>query len=412
MATGDDSLPPWLDVKLMEAVLRQGHSDPNLVVINLSLNGSTGKGDNYGSKIIIVRVDIKLESEEEIQSRSYFLKSLGGAEMGQYLLESGMWDREKIFFLDILPSLNDFLSTFRPKQIPFHPEGFYFKNATDKLKDLIVLKDMRPDGFQMSDRMLGLDLDQSLILMEYLGQFHAISAILSEKLQNTFNQVKEHLYFKESISKLFGILIRSLALEFDYWPELKHLAVAVEKIAKNLAEIGRNTFQHKPGDFLVLNHGDLWTPNILFKNYESGKVERLLFVDFQLIFYGSPAWDLQNVIYSCMQDEARDKYTNVLIEKYHCVLTDTLIQLNYSKKIPSMEYIKNEIKEKSILGFILTCSDFAISRADPSDAVSFEEMQDSNYKIKREKIFSKESTAKEIRKRLREFEVQGLFNFK
>ena len=55
-------------------------------------------------------------------------------------------------------------------------------------------------------------------------------------------------------------------------------------------------FQQKPKDFFTLCHGDFWSNNILFHYKDGDDEERdpqdLILIDFQLINYGHPAYDL------------------------------------------------------------------------------------------------------------------------
>lgn len=47
----------------------------------------------------------------------------------------------------------------------------------------------------------------------------------------------------------------------------------------------------------TLTHGDFWSNNILFSYSEDGSVEDLIIIDYQLINYGHPAYDLVYFIY-------------------------------------------------------------------------------------------------------------------
>ena len=53
-------------------------------------------------------------------------------------------------------------------------------------------------------------------------------------------------------------------------------------------------FDRPPGDVYTLCHGDFWSNNILFHNAngEGEDPTDLILIDFQLINYGHPAYDL------------------------------------------------------------------------------------------------------------------------
>ncbi|KAJ8879477.1 hypothetical protein PR048_020085 [Dryococelus australis] len=64
---------------------------------------------------------------------------------------------------------------------------------------------------------------------------------------------------------------------------------------------------------VVLNHGDFWLNNILFKYSESGEIED---VKFQLTYFASPAVDLHYFLTASPCSDVRDEGTDMLIKQY------------------------------------------------------------------------------------------------
>lgn len=66
-------------------------------------------------------------------------------------------------------------------------------------------------------------------------------------------------------------------------------------IFKDESEHVKELFQFwkvKIDQFNVLNHGDLWGNNIMFRYNEEGAADKCLFLDYQAPKYGAPSQDL------------------------------------------------------------------------------------------------------------------------
>lgn len=66
------------------------------------------------------------------------------------------------------------------------------------------------------------------------------------------------------------------------------------------------------GPLSVICHGDLWTPNLLFK-YAANDIEAKV-IDFQLARFASLATDISFFIYACTEQETREQHFEELIQ--------------------------------------------------------------------------------------------------
>ena len=102
--------------------------------------------------------------------------------------------------------------------------------------------------------------------------------------------------------------------------------------------------------FNVLNHGDCWTNNIMFEHDESGNITNTLFVDFQLMLYGSPCYDLYYFLMSSPKLELKLEHFDYFIRFYHDHLKANLELLKYPKEIPSLKDLHLELLDNSAWG--------------------------------------------------------------
>jgi hypothetical protein len=116
----------------------------------------------------------------------------------QKLRERSIFDREINTYTLILPSLHRILSNSSlENNQPLSANLLY--TVSDLPQQVIVMQDLREQGFKMADRTLGLDLKHSLLVMKHIGRYHGASAVLQQKTPENF------LYFHESLygSKIF-----------------------------------------------------------------------------------------------------------------------------------------------------------------------------------------------------------------
>lgn len=121
------------------------------------------------------------------------------------------------------------------------------------------------------------------------------------------------------------------------------------KILTQYIEIGapmKNGFQ-------VLNHGDFWLNNIMFKTDSDNNPTAVSLIDFQLSYWGSPAADLLMLMTTSVDDDVKiDQFDN-LIEHYHKELESSLKKLKYEQHIPTLAELHDDLLEKG--SFICTC---------------------------------------------------------
>lgn len=239
----------------------------------------------------------------------------------------------------------------------------------------------------MASRHAGLDFDHCALIMRKIGKFHAASMAFAEQNMNLMNKLFHFNMFNpdpelrtDCLSVVFekglGTLISVIEKSWnDFDPVIlaklkKLLPVYVKKLEACLT-------QKFDDGFKVLNHGDLWCNNMLFK-YESNseKVEDVVFVDYQISYYSSPGVDLNYAISNCPNFETRAR-SNELINIYHQALSGTLTSIGYSR-IPSLADVQHEIKRMEFFALVSVVSILPITMMEKTDTmeVNFENMID------------------------------------
>jgi hypothetical protein len=150
---------------------------------------------------------------------------------------------------------------------PFTPRCLYYYSGSPA--SVLVLEDLKEQGFRMADRTVGLDMQHCLLVMKALAQSHAASAVLHFKDPEIFKPFSESFYCKRQRKTIEQILQRnfkSLAKEVEKWPLFNERFVSkLHKGADMLVDLLIKIVERDDNDFNVFTHGDLWTNNIMFR---------------------------------------------------------------------------------------------------------------------------------------------------
>lgn len=121
-----------------------------------------------------------------------------------------------------------------------------------------------------------------------------------------------------------------------------------------------NEYMKKPaGDIYTLCHGDFWSNNILFSYDEADQDKTdpkdLILIDFQLINFGHPAYDLVYFIYLNTDLAFRDAHLREVLKIYHdtfsTYISEVMPELGYS-----FDDFVADFNYHRPLGFTTACS--------------------------------------------------------
>lgn len=239
------------------------------------------------------------------------------------------------------------------KQEPLSANCFYFSNKPD---NIIILEDLGELGFSNADRMNGLDLPQTNIVLESLGKYHAASIAFMQKFPEKLDKFQEGIWIEKNekmITPMINSALGGLVEAASTWPEFpqQHLQL-LKKLKstfyKSLWEAGN----FDDNEINVLQHGDCWINNFMFSS-DKGTGPGFRFVDFQLPCITSAALDLNYFIFTSPSTVFRLEKIDEMLATYHTAFMTTIEKLNVTLPRPySLEELKTNFQKRLFFGLM------------------------------------------------------------
>lgn len=366
-----DEIPTWLNELFFQDAMRKYFGDKNLRVKSLKIQSCGGKGDSYAS--VMYRVGVfysRGQNSDQVLFKSYVVKTLPELEVAVEKLGSNNFNvqnKEMEIYQRFLPEFRKILESINEDASIF-PDVL----TVDKALEVIVLEDLAEKKFVMCDRLKGLDLDHILLALRKLARLHAASVIVHDRDPNAFAHIDTGFYTRktEAFHVMFETLCDALIEESATWEGFEYYANKLKSVRKSLIERAQRTFDCDEGDFHVLNHGDLWTNNLLYAYDEAGKAADAVLLDFQFASLGSPVLDLmvriffqtwklfinclflsKYLLYTSTVDDLRVDRMDDLFQFYYYEMKSLLSRLSYDmKKFPSFHNFQMQILKKYFYG--------------------------------------------------------------
>lgn len=404
--------PASLDVQFFEEVLENALYDSEFGIEKVKIESGSAVGDNFCSQIYRVRISYRKTrgDDKQVKYLSVIVKSIPVANDGmKFLLDLKVYLKEKIFYNHILPRLEVLLD-----DVKLGGKLYY---GVKKPINTFVFEDLKASDYIMADREKGLDLEHCLLVMKKLGYLHGTSMVLHKKDPDCMKSFhsgilsSDCLDGSDTFETVFRFSFDSLVKHAATWDGLETIVPKLKNYAANFRQNLTKTQLPIKGELKILNHGDLWVNNFLFK-YKNKSVQDVIFLDFQMSVFGSPGFDLNYFFYTSMQLEVLKEKREELLKIYHRTLCDTLMAYKFDK-IPSFEDIQLEVRRREGYGFFANFGIFpgvSMDKSDSSDN-TLENFMDKEFaEKKQDKIFSSKRLMDTMRYTLKRFDELGVLD--
>ncbi|XP_058061134.1 uncharacterized protein LOC131211602 isoform X1 [Anopheles bellator] len=231
-------------------------------------------GDHYLLDVNLREKMVHYTPEEEEQYAeeeyiSFFLKVLPETvpKLADYIREMGCFRKEILLYKHLIPRLQDVMIGTRQ----FVPTAYYTKDER-----MVVFENLRTDGYSIVEGTKNLlDFDHLKVALQAVAKLHAASLILEERsgapIPKLFvGYLNENAYVEESDHVRKLNLDNAIVVLCEMIKRIEAYAASdrLDEILRKVPAIVRKIYDFsKPSTVYrnVLNHGDLWSNNVMFR---------------------------------------------------------------------------------------------------------------------------------------------------
>lgn len=340
-----------LNKEKVSSILKEIYPKGKIEIQSLTVKNGVAEGQNYCGHV--QACDVQATVDGQSKEHHWMVKfPPSDPERMPVTRASHMEKKEIQFFSTLLPAFEEFVHQrnakirFSFKRSPYSEYHEEVDSEDCQRSSMLVMEHMGQYGFRdCPSRHFGLDMDHVTLVLEEMAKFHAVSHVyFKTKMAGDLNNMiqKEELYCRDFFSTNPGEVMQNVTValrDFMYksWFEALENAQKPgqdlpESLKRSMAKDGdlftRRAALFTPDDseFNVLNHGDVWFNNILFK-YDDGKAVEVCLVDVAVLRWASPCTDLAYFFFSSTTPEFREVHLDTMLSFYQSKLASFLCQL-------------------------------------------------------------------------------------
>lgn len=237
------------------------------------------RGSNFGDGFVaeIVKAKIKgnqlVKGEQEESELVLVLKLPPENKVRREQMGMNVFEREVTVYNEILPMFQKFQldKGLKPGQgfISF-PKCYYASFDKEKDEAVVIMEDIRLKGFKMLNKYKTIDFPHATAVLETVAQFHGLSLAMKDQCPGIFDKFKG---MKDAMTDgMLTEMMKSMtiascekaigALE----PHEENIKQKLRAFGENVIDIIKSSTDGEQSEpYSVINHGDCWINNIMFK---------------------------------------------------------------------------------------------------------------------------------------------------
>lgn len=276
-------LPDFL-IELLDTIARKEGFENASFAVRESSNHSNG----FSGPINRIHVVVLGERNGVDDELSLICKLMPSSEEHRELFDLvKVFRREAFMHREVLTLMNDFQIE---KGVTIENGFFQYPKCygivDDEANDCfaIVMEDLKKSGYELYNKLSPSEFNHVKLFMKSLGKFHALSFALKDQRPSVFEKFK-------NLDEIFSAQIQHTTMQLMFHSSYDRAILAFENdIAKEKAIRVLNNWKRsylydlpklsdgrKSEPFSVINHGDCWNNNVMFKYNK--KVNLLFFFD-------------------------------------------------------------------------------------------------------------------------------------
>ncbi|XP_014275096.1 uncharacterized protein [Halyomorpha halys] len=348
-----------MDKEVLEVVLKKLAKESRVAsILDVEAVPALPKGENYTSAILRVTAKVILGNGRKAKKSFIMKKIITEGKGGEFMKEFNVARQETHVYTAILKQMSYLMEEFEDTDEPLWCNFVHY----DPSSSCILLEDLKASGYSCVPRQESLDLDHAILALRGLGRYHGMAKVLEQR-GIISNDNKPNEFFKDlnliRCIPYAGILNVSKAIKSwgSDWEEASNkLKIPFEPFAEKWRSMGQ-----VPTDteFIVLNHGDCWSNNMMFKYDFQKRPIIVKFLDFQNPNYNTSCMDVTNVLYLGIKPTVRRSNYKLLLQTYHDSLVRSLDKFGFTGTKPTLEQITASMKRLEAFGLSIFIAIYA-----------------------------------------------------
>jgi hypothetical protein len=324
--------------------------------IKYTVNYASNKGDGYMG--VVYRINIELLNGNK--SLNIIAKGMPQNIVRRKTFEcERFFEKEVYFYNKIVPTFHEFELKYNNSNSLLQIPDCYYAYSDGK-NDFLLLEDLIETGYDMFNRLNGLDNKETKEILKVLAKFHAFSYAMKALEPENFKKISQlkEPYFSPDQEKRIGQYSYNLARLYyrAVEDELKNTEYLIkyENFIKNKEILYKNQMKlveiKEPA---VLTHSDIWLTNVMYKNINNEI--HIKIIDHQMTRYGSPIIDISSLVFNCLTSQQRNNMGGVtnILQIYHTELENAMKQLGAPQNaIISLQELFEHWKSVGAIGFV------------------------------------------------------------
>ncbi|XP_065366658.1 uncharacterized protein LOC135959603 [Calliphora vicina] len=362
-------IPTWIKASLFEPVFKEIFSNFQQIK-DFQAKPALSAGENYAS--IMLRLEAKIELKDgSCKSKTLMLKTAHDNEMAKETLKNiDIFEVEHYMYREVVPEFEQ-IYTNAGVDIKFAPKSYEI--ATEH--SYLLLEDLKPKGYKNINRLEGFDIQHTHAVLKVLAQWHAASAVLIAAKRNYKPVLFNNFFNEENREMMRNIYDKMTAIFLNCAKSYEGHELYYERLCQHKDDIVDEMFEANKQDekeFNVLNHGDCWSNNVMFKYDELGNIVDTFLVDYQVPHIGTPAQDLYYLLLSSTRYELKIEKFDYFVKYYHDHLIKNLTLLKYPKKLPTLKDLHITLHKYNAWAYNISIGVMAAVLLDPSENAKME----------------------------------------
>lgn len=320
----------------------------------------TAPGEHYGSIMLALEVQIRKKSSNKPETLNLVAKLIPASKTLQVAFDIKVTFRKEVHaYIEAIPTLQQFQKDYKvlpEKILDIFPKCYGARVTLDENKNevdedgVILFENLKLQGYRTDDRLVGLDLEATRLIIRDLARFHAVPIALKKLKPDVFKE------------KVMPCLVRNKGLEqlppdvgaafhnsiMDGAREIPELQPYLQRIQKVVDDAAANPYVNRPPPdelFATMVHSDYWTSNTMVLRDENGKALKTKMVDLQMLTYSSAVRDLVFFLFTSVINKVLDENFEEFLKLYHNTFLDTLKDFQLDLNPYCWEAFEKELNE-------------------------------------------------------------------